>query len=175
MKFFIENRRAALAAMIVAVAVSAVGGTIRSSGALQRELESVYSNSGAASDMNILTDSASQVVSVYKAVSGNDEAAAEADALLAEICENKVPTAFSGDSVRDLKNRAAVMYNALVASGEMTEAQSITAMRYYYDMLNAWAMLCDNEEYSATAGKYNKAASSVPLRFTGIDSAAAFG
>lgn len=175
MKFFTENRRAALAALIIAVALSAIGGTVRSAGALQRELESVYGNSGAASDMNILTDSASQVASVYKAASGNDEATAEVDALLAEICANKVPTAFHGESVRDLKNRAAVMYNALVASGEMTEAQSITAMRYYYDMLNAWTMLCDNEEYSVTAGKYNKAVSSVPLRFTGMESAAVFG
>lgn len=174
MKFFTENRRIAAAALAITVILSVAAGTLRSSAKLYTELETAYRDSGAAEDMAMLTESAYQVIAVYKAVIG-DGMEADAEEQLGCIPDKGVPTADAGLSAGSAKQDTAVLYNTLLASGKMTEAQEFTAMKYYYDMLNAWTMLCENEEYLREAKRYNDAVSAVPLVFFGADSAAVFG
>ena len=63
----------------------------------------------------------------------------------------------------------------MLANGDdMTDAQAITTKRYYYDMLNAWTMLCENDEYKKSAEKYNNAIAHFPANLCQKKSAALF-
>lgn len=175
MKFFTENRRIAIIVLIVSIIFSVTVGTYRSTKNLQENILTVYKDSGAASDMAILIDSASQVAAIYKAVYGDDEESSDVYSTINELSENDDPINLSGKKAGALKNSASVMYNSLIGSQRITDSQEFTLTKYYYDMLNAWTMLCENEEYANAAKQYNDAVSSVPLRFFGMDSTAVFG
>lgn len=173
MKFFTHNRGAALAALIVIVALSLVLGTYRSVGALEKKTEAAFSESGGASDMAVFLDAASQVGAIWRAVMGSDDTSATFDTLYNEAAVD-YPIA-SGASAASLRYHVAVMYNMLAAGDGMTDAQATTAKRYYYDMLNAWTMLCENSEYREAAKKYNNAISHFPANLCQKKSAALFG
>lgn len=175
MKFLTENKRAAAIALVAAVLLSLIGGTARSISRLESSLIADYKNSEAASDMAVLIDSASQVNYVYKSVLGADAASDEVDAILQSLSPSPSPIGLDGDTVSKLKNNTAVFFNTLAVSEKMTEAQEKSAKRYYYDLLNAWHMLCENEAYAKAAHKYNSAAIGIPLRFFGLQPAAEFG
>lgn len=175
MKFFTENRRAASIALAAVVLLSLIGGTARCVSTLESSLIADYKGSRAASDMAVLIDSASQVSYIYKSVLGADDASDEVDAILGSLSPSPSPIGLDGDAVSKLKSSAAVFYNTLAVSEKMTEAQEKSAKRYYYDLLNSWTMLCENETYAKAAHKYNSAVGGIPLRLLGLQPAAEFG
>ena len=65
MKFFTHNRGAAVAALVVAIALSLVFGTYRSTDALEKKAEAVFSESGGAADMAVFLDAASQIGAIW--------------------------------------------------------------------------------------------------------------
>lgn len=172
MKFFTHNRGAAVAALVVAIALSLVFGTYRSTGALEKKAEAVFSESGGAADMAVFLDAASQIGAIWSAVMGSDDTSATFDALYAEA-NVSYPIA-SASAASSLRYHVAVMYNMLANGNDMTDAQAITAKRYYYDMLNAWTMLCENDEYKKSAEKYNNAIAHFPANLCQKKSAALF-
>ena len=61
-------------------------------------------------------------------------------------------------------------------SGEITNfnKNNVDLVWYYYDMLNAWTMLCENDEYKKSAEKYNNAIAHFPANLCQKKSAALF-
>lgn len=172
-KLFTDNRKAGAAALVVSALILLFFGTYRTTESLRRDVIEEYHASRADSDTAVLLDSASQIGVIWQAVMGADETSETFDALYL-AADTDYPIA-SGNALSELTSHSAVMYNTLVAEEKMTDAQQITAKRYYYDMLNAWTMLRENEGYRALAAKYNDAVSHFPASIFAKQNAALFG
>lgn len=171
---FWERRGIAVIVLSAAVLFSLIFGTARSAKSLSEDLMNEFESSHAMSDVKVIFASADEISAVFRAVEGESGRWEEYVSVKSGAGDPGDPTGLSGELVSELKTLAAAMYNELAFGGKMTEAQSISAKKYYYDLLNAWTMLCENGDYRKAADNYNNAVNSFPLKLTGADSAAIF-
>ncbi len=159
MHFLKYNRRAAIAALLVIILLSVVGGVNRSVASLARKAEDAYTETKVYADLTDYVSYAQNFAAAHSALYGEDAALRHAIDALGKALVS--PTAMT-DELKTLSSLAASAYYKLSLDKTADETVKRSAMAYYYEMQSTEMRLNNNTEYKNRAMKYNTAICSFP-------------
>ena len=164
------NRKLASICLICIIALSMVFGTLRSVSALSSDVERVYQNGSEQygtlrTDIAKLASQASELLSLYAAVIGDDKDSGALSGAVSALTENldRPCSAVFAQALDDLRLYAAAVYYKLdIEESIQNTQQYTTAVAYYRELQSTLMRISNNQQYAAAAKKYNAAIQSFP-------------
>lgn len=176
------NRPAAAAVLTVVVLAGVPLGAVRSVHALERRVETAYTDGSSKygtpkADLSKLAEYAEQLYSIASANGCDGEGTGSMKPHIDALRQSLASPIADTDALTPLMSAASLAYNRLLNDEALSDAQKNSAISYFYEMDSIRMRLQNNEEYAAAAQKYNGALRSFPasLFCGGMDDAITFG
>lgn len=162
-EFFLHNRPAAIAALILAILLAFTLGVNRSVGSLARDVEKAYVENDAKygsvqKDINKFYAYLNELYSVSSSF-GEDKGMERA---LGDLTFSLTSPFINANAVLTSYETANVTYDRLINSDKLTEEQKTETILCFAELQSLKLRLKNNEPYNAAAEKYNSALKAFP-------------